>query len=98
MSRLVVAAAGRLDLHELSALCRRGDELLGVGDSSFRIARGAVASLDPTGRCGDLSEVVEEWTADSDEGSQWEGVGAMRSGGRSGARNRTPRRGAGAAP
>lgn len=72
MCALAVDASARLDCHELSALCLgRGGELLGVGDASFRIARGETDPLRGRARSSSLRKLVADR---SDTQSQWEGL------------------------
>jgi hypothetical protein len=72
MCALAIDASARLDCHELSSLCLgRGGELLGVGDASFRIARGELGPLRGGARSASLRKLVEDR---SDERSQWEGI------------------------
>src|SRR5688572_19352273 len=71
---LELTQSGRIDLDEVSALCRRGDEIVAVGDKAYDIVCNDVASLEDGWRSGDLSGLV---TNDSEpDGSQWEGVAA----------------------
>jgi hypothetical protein len=79
VSKLGLAAAGRLELDELSALCHRssaerGDEILAVGDSSFQIVRGDAGSLQDRGASPDLRDALAGRTDETEDKSQWEGV------------------------
>jgi hypothetical protein len=77
MGELVLTHSGRIELDEVSALCRRagagGDEIVAVGDKAFEVVRNDCASLGHSGRSGDLRPLVEDRSAG---GSQWEGVAA----------------------
>lgn len=75
MCALAVDASARLDSHELSSLCLgAGGELLGVGDSSFRIVRGVTGPLRASTRSASLRELVADRSDDPEKGSQWEGI------------------------
>lgn len=75
MCALAVDASARFDCHELSSLCLgRGDELLGVGDASFRIARGEIGPLRGRGRSSSLKKLVLDRSDQEKKRSQWEGI------------------------
>jgi hypothetical protein len=79
VSELTIEGRARLDLDELSALSQlppgtSSGELIGVSDSSFRIAIGSTGPLQGLEVSPSLEDHVRDHTHEPEKGSQWEGV------------------------
>jgi len=79
VGELTIEGQARLDLDELSALSRlapgaSSGELIGVSDSSFRIAIGSTEPVRGLEVSPSLEDHVRDHTHEPEKGSQWEGV------------------------